>query len=211
MTPEQSYNSLVANKLIKELQKRNMEGYYCPTKQDALNKALELIGKDSLISWGGSMTLNEIGLLSRLRDGSYNVLDRDLAKNPAEWEDITLKALRADFYFMSTNAITLDGKLINIDGTGNRLAALIYGPKNVIVIAGTNKIANNEEAALLRARNTAAPTNCIRLSRKTPCAEVGFCCNCFEDDCICSQILVTRRSAKKGRIKVILIGENVGY
>jgi len=112
---------------------------------------------------------------------------------------------------MSSNAISVTGELVNIDGTGNRLAALIYGPSNVIILAGMNKVMPTVEAALSRVKNTASPINAIRLSRNTPCAVTGICSECQSPDCICAQTVITRRSNQAGRIKVILIGEELGY
>ncbi|NLK20526.1 MAG: lactate utilization protein [Epulopiscium sp.] len=216
MTPKQEFYKLTAKKVLLGFEKRQIEGYYCENYSDAVKKALSLMDKDSSISWGGSETLKEIGLLEALKDGensihNYTLLDRDLAKSPKEVEDIYHKALSCDYYLMSSNAITLDGKLVNIDGNGNRIAALIYGPKNVIVIAGMNKIAPDLDAALTRVRSFASPINSIRLNKGTPCSSKGNCHNCLSPDSICCQILVTRMSRNPNRIKVILVGEELGY
>ena len=120
-------------------------------------------------------------------------------------------ALSSDVYFMSTNAITTGGELVNIDGTGNRVAALIYGPETVVILAGMNKIAANVDEALSRVHNVATAQNCIRLDKKTPCAITGACADCLSPDCIRNQVVITRRSGIKGRIKVLLIGESFGY
>lgn len=211
MAPKKDFYKINVQKLLSAFEKRYIEGYYCETKEEALKKALELIEKDSTVSWGGSMTLDEIGLLDALRKGDYSLLDRGTAKNNDELNEIFHKAFSADYYFMSSNAITLDGKLVNIDGTGNRVAALIYGPKNVIIIAGMNKVVPDEESAIKRARNIAAPINAIRLSKQTSCTSVGSCKDCLLPDSICSHIVVTRISKVPNRIKVILVGEDLGY
>lgn len=211
MTPKKDYYKLNAKKIITAFEKRGMEGYYCETKEEAIKKALELMKKGSKISWGGSMTLEEIGLLELLRKEDYSLLDRSTAKNNDETTEIYHKAFSADYYLMSSNAITMDGKLVNIDGTGNRVAALIYGPNNVIVIAGMNKVTPDEDSALKRARNQAAPMNTIRLNKKTPCVSVGSCKDCLSPDSICCNIVVTRMSKFPNRIKVILVGEELGY
>ncbi|MFW6035041.1 MAG: lactate utilization protein [Halothermotrichaceae bacterium] len=211
MDPKKEYYRVTAVKIIKNFRKRGIEGYYCSTADEAREKAVGLIEEGSSISWGGSMTLNEIGLLERLNEMDLELLDRSQAENAEEKAEIYHKALNCDYYLMSSNAITQQGKLINIDGNGNRIAALIYGPENVILVAGMNKVVIDEEAARKRIRNYAAPVNAVRLERNTPCAETGECHQCLGDDSICSHILVTRRSRPYNRIKVILVGEELGF
>ena len=212
MSPKQMHYETLANTIIKNLAKRRMEGCYCSTIEEAEKKAFSYLTEGCSVSFGGSMTLEETGMLTALRHNSnIRLIDRATAKSPEETKQMYHDALSADFYFMSTNAITVDGELVNIDGTGNRVAALIYGPENVIVLAGMNKVAANLDEALSRVHNTATPMNCHRLSKKTPCAITGTCANCLSPDCICNQVVVTRRSGIEGRIKVILIGEELGY
>lgn len=204
---------LRAQTIIKGLEKRNMEGVFCETKEDALAKALSYIEEGSSVTWGGSMSIEEVGLMDAVKNGNYEVIDRSVAKNYEEQRQIFAKAVLADYYLMSSNAITLDGELINIDGTGNRVACLTYGPKNVIMIVGMNKVVNDVEDGIKRVRNFASPPNTLRLGLKTPCSMTGRCGDCYGDTCICSQIVVTRRqsAAMRGRIKVILVGESLGY
>lgn len=204
---------LRAQTIIKGLEKRNMEGVFCETKEDALAKALSYIEEGSSVTWGGSMSISEIGLMDAVKNGNYEIIDRSVAKNYDEQREIFSKAVLADYYLMSSNAITLDGELINIDGTGNRVACLTYGPKNVIMIVGMNKVVNDVEDGIKRVRNFASPPNTLRLGLKTPCSITGRCGDCYGDTCICSQIVVTRRqsAAMRGRIKVILVGESLGY
>lgn len=204
---------LRAETIIKGLEKRNMEGVFCETKEDALAKALGYIEEGSSVTWGGSMSIEEVGLMDAVKNGNYKVIDRSVAKNYDEQREIFAKAVLADYYLMSSNAITLDGELINIDGTGNRVACLTYGPKNVIMIVGMNKVVNDVEDGIKRVRNFASPPNTLRLGLKTPCSMTGRCGDCYGDTCICSQIVVTRRqsAAMRGRIKVILVGESLGY
>lgn len=204
---------LRAATIIKNLEKRNMTGIYCKTKGDALKQALDYIEKGSVVSWGGSMSIEEIGLMDAVKSGDYQVIDRSIAKNYEEQGEIFSKAVLSDYYLMSSNAITLDGELINIDGTGNRVACLNYGPKNIIMIVGMNKVTNNVEDGIARVRNIASPPNALRLDLKTPCSITGRCQDCYGDSCICSQIVITRRqsAAMRGRIKVILVGESLGY
>ena len=204
---------LRAQTIIKGLEKRNMEGVFCETKEDALAKALSYIEEGSSVTWGGSMSISEIGLMDAVKNGNYEIIDRSVAKNYDEQREIFSKAVLADYYLMSSNAITLDGELINIDGTGNRVACLTYGPKNVIMIVGMNKVVNDVEDGIKRVHNFASPPNTLRLGLKTPCSMTGRCGDCYGDTCICSQIVVTRRqsAAMRGRIKIILVGESLGY
>lgn len=211
MLPMKNFYEHQSHTLIQNLRKRNMAGYYCETKEEAVTLALSLIKEQSTVSFGGSMTLEEMGLLDQLRQGDYKLLDRSAAKSPDEVAKIYHESFVADTYVMSTNAISLDGQLVNIDGRGNRVAALIYGPKQVLVLAGMNKVASDLEAAINRVSNFAAPPNTLRLNRNTPCSKTGFCNDCQSDDCICSNTVITRRSSVEERIKVILIGEVLGY
>ena len=202
-------NKLLAQRVMNNMKSRFMEPYFCETKQDALNKALELIEEGSTVSWGGTTTMKQIGLVTALKQGNYNVLDRKAAK---EGQDVERESFFADYYIMSANAICDDGQLINIDGNGNRCAALIFGPKNVIVIAGMNKVVQGYEAALNRARTVAAPINVQRFPDKiTGCSSTGTCLDCKTPDCICCNIVTTRISRPAGKIKVILVNEDLGF
>lgn len=211
MSVKNDYYKTKAENLIKNFARRNIEGYFAESSEAARKKVLELIKENSSVSWGGSMTLKEIGVFPKLKAGDYKLLDRATAKNSAEKEAIYHQALNADYYLMSSNAITQSGKLVNVDGNGNRLAALIYGPKNVIIVAGMNKVTVDEESAVKRVRNQAAPANSIRLEQNTPCAKTGYCNSCQVEDTICCQTVITRRSRQDGRIKVILVAEELGF
>lgn len=212
MNPKQTYYKIQAETIIKNLEKRQMTGYYCAEKEEAVKTAMSLTKPGTTVSFGGSMTLIESGAMDALKNRSdIHLIDRSLAKSPEEIKQAYRDSFCADTYFMSSNAITADGQLVNIDGNGNRVAALIYGPDQVIILAGMNKIVSTVEDAVQRVRNFATPPNCIRLSKQTPCAATGVCGDCFSNDCICNQIVITRRSGTPGRIKVILIGEELGY
>lgn len=211
MTPLQKYNKLLAEKTIDGLKKRNMQGFYAETKEDAVKIALSIIPEGSVVSWGGSATLNETGLIDTLKNGNYQCLDRNDVNTREEKEEIAHKALNADFFLMSTNAMTVDGQLINIDGNGNRVAALIYGPKNVVILTGINKICDTYDAALHRARNKASIPNVLRFDCNTPCKNTGKCMDCLSPETVCCQLVHTRFSRIKDRIKVIIVGENLGY
>lgn len=212
MTPTQTHYKNLADTLIKNLQKRQIEGFYCPTSEEAVKLANDMIAPNSTVSFGGSMTLLESGMMKTLTSRSdITLYDRSTAQTPEEVTDIYHKALNADYFFMSSNAISATGELVNIDGNGNRVAALIYGPKQVIILAGMNKVTPDLASAMTRAKNTAAAPNAVRLNRETPCAATGVCHDCQSPDCICAQTVITRRSQTPNRIKVILIGENLGY
>lgn len=211
MNPKKNYYKTIADTVIKNLTKRKIEGYYVNNKEEALEKALSLISSNDIISFGGSVTLEEIGLLNALEKSNYQVLDRRKAKNEEETASIYRQVFSSDVYFMSSNAITLDGELINIDGNGNRVSALIFGPKSVILIAGMNKLSSNIDEGILRVHNFASPPNTLRLNFNTPCNKTGQCHQCLSDECICCQTVITRMSRIPNRIKVILVGEELGY
>lgn len=211
MNPKLHNYENLADSLIEKFNQRGIEGYYCENKDEALIMAKRFLTPGCSVTWGGSITLEEIGLIDDLKNSDYSVIDRATAKTPEARRELYGKIVTADFFFMSSNAITLDGQLINIDGIGNRVACLCTGPSNVIIVAGMNKIVTDVEAGIARVRNFAAPPNTVRLNRNTPCAELGRCANCLSPDCICSQIVITRRSHIPNRIKVILVGEELGY
>lgn len=211
MNPKKQAYEKLASTMIKKMELRGMEGYYCDNKEEALQKAMSLIEKGSSITWGGSESIKEIGMFEAIRNGEYELYDRATAKTPEENRAFYGKAVTADYFLMSTNAITHDGELVNIDGNGNRVACLICGPQNVIVVAGMNKVVKDVEEGISRSHNVAAPANAIRLNKDTGCKELGKCANCLKDDSICCQVVVTRKSRVKNRIKVILVGEELGY
>lgn len=208
---KKSFYEKQAQTIIKNLQIRKMEGYYCESAGDAKRKLAELLsGSVKSVAYGGSMTIDDNGFKSVVEENGHELIVRENYKSPEEVKELKAKQINADVFLMSTNAITLDGELINIDGRGNRVSFLIYGPESVIVIAGMNKVVANVEDGLRRVRNIATPPNCIRLNKKTPCSVTGKCGNCFTES-ICSQFVVTRMSMIPGRIKVILVGEELGY
>lgn len=211
MSPKKKFYETAAAALIKNLEKRGMEGYYVDNVQDAVQKAISFVPEGSSVSWGGSMTITDSGLIDTLKTGNYTVLDRAVPQTAEEKRAFWGKVATCDYYFMSSNAITMNGELLNIDGMGNRVASLIWGPEHVIIIAGMNKVVDNIETAYHRARNIAAPMNTQRLERTTPCTQTGRCMDCLHPECICSQFVVTRRNMMEGRIKIILVGEELGY
>ena len=184
-------NDKLAKAMINKLAARNMEGFYVQTKEEAKELALSLI--DAVIK------------------GNYKELNRDTAKTPEEKDRISKECFFADYFLTSCNAITEDGIMVNIDGNGNRVAAIVYGPSHVIVITGMNKVVRTEEDALSRAKNEAAPINAQRFGLSTPCSTTGECANCLSPETVCCQFLTTRYSKHKGRIKVILVNEDLGF
>ena len=204
-------NELLAATVIKGLESRNMKGYYAATKEQALQKALELIPQGSSIGWGGSMSIQEIGLKQAVLEGNYQVFNRDAAETPEEKHKIEMAVYDADFFLTSSNAVTEDGILVNIDGNSNRISAIAYGPRHVLMIVGMNKICRDVDAAVSRARGEAATCNAQRFPIQTPCRVTGTCADCKAPDTICCQFLTTRFSRHPGRIQVILVGEDLGF
>ncbi len=204
-------NDLLGQQMVKALESRNMEAYYVGSKEEACKKALDLIPEGSSISWGGSMSAQEIGLKDAVCQGNYVIYNRDTAKSPEEKRKIELAAYDCDFFLCSANAITQDGVIINIDGHANRVSAIAQGPRNILMIVGMNKVAKDVEAAMSRARNEAAPINAQRFQLNTPCCKTGACFDCKSPETICCQILITRFSKDAGRIKVILVNDSLGF
>ena len=201
-------NELLAQKVIKGLSSRNMTGYYAASAEEAKKIALDLIPEGSSISMGGGMSVHEIGLVEALKEGSYNFIDRDKAEDKRA---AMLAAYDADFFLSGCNAMTEDGVLVNIDGNANRVSAIAQGPKKVIFIVGMNKVCDDVDGAMKRARNVAAPINAQRFGLDTPCAKTGSCMNCKSPDTICCQFLITRFSRHEGRIHVILVNDTLGF
>ena len=201
-------NELWAQKVIEELRSRNMSGYYAKDKEAAKELALSLIPEGSSVTMGGAMSAHEIGLVEALKAGNYDFIDRD------EYEDkraAMLKAYDADVFLSSVNAMTQDGVLINIDGNSNRVSAIAQGPKKVLFIVGMNKVCDDVDGAMKRARNVAAPINAQRFGLNTPCSKTGACMDCKSPDTICCQFLMTRYSKHKDRIHVILVNDSLGF
>lgn len=203
----------LADQLMKNLKKRNMESYYCETKEDALKQAIALLPEGSSVSWGGSTSLEEIGFMDYIEENSdhYTVYNRFVGQTNEEKRELYAKGALSDVYFMSSNAITKDGILVNMDGTGNRVASLCHGPNKVVLVIGMNKVSANIDEAIDRIHMVAGPTNVIRQKVDTPCATTGSCVNCLSKECICCQLIITRFNRTDGRIHVILVGEDLGF
>lgn len=209
--PKQQYYEKRSQVLLKNLRSRHFEAYYCAGREEALVKALELIPKGAVVGWGGATSAQQIGLMEALNAGEYRTIDRDKATTPEARVRAMKQCLTADVFITGANALSLDGQMVNIDGNGNRVAAIVYGPDFVLVIAGMNKVMDTLEDAVTRARTVAAPMNKQRFPAQTPCVVTGSCADCKSDGCICNQILITRNCNPAGRIKVILVGEELGF
>lgn len=196
--------------LVKNLQSRHFKAYYCANREQALKKALELIPEGVSVGWGGALSAEQIGLQDAVRKGNYHALDRETCATAEERERMSRACLDADVFITGANGLSLDGQMVNIDGTGNRVAAIIYGPKNVLVIAGMNKVTDSLEDAIRRARTVAAPMNQQRFQLPNPCTATGTCADCKSLTCICNQIVITRNCRPAGRIQFILVGEDLG-
>ena len=209
-TPKELAYEKRGNILVKNLESRHFEAYYCKTKEEALKKALEWIPEGASVGWGGAMSAEQIGLLDAVRNGNFQALDREACKTPEEKDQMAFACMGADVFLTGANALSLDGQMVNIDGTGNRVAAIVYGPKTVIAVVGMNKVMDTLDSAIRRARTVAAPLNQQRFQLPNPCTATGTCADCKSQTCICNQILVTRNCRPVGRIKFILVGEDLG-
>ena len=208
---EKQYYEKRGQQLVKNLNARFFEAYYCDNKEEAKKKALELIPEGSVVGWGGCLSAEQIGLVDTMRHGNYRAIDRDTAASPEERMELMRQCLLSDVFITGANAISMDGQMVNIDGMGNRVSAIVFGPKSVIVVAGMNKVVDTVEDAVVRARTVAAPTNKQRFPAPTPCMVTGTCANCKGEGSICNQFLITRSCRPAGRIKFILVGEDLGF
>lgn len=198
--------------VIRNLERRNMAGYYAENREEALAKALELIPEGSVVGKGGSETMNQIGIIPVLKEGNYTYLDAFASPDPEVQKETKRKTFFADVMLTSANAITLDGEIVNIDGTGNRMAAVIWGPDKVVYVVGANKIVESVDNAVDRIRCDACPPNCIRLGKKTPCAATGKCGDCLSlGNTVCCHTVITRFSSIPDRVHVIMVNESLGF
>ena len=209
--PKQNYYDKRSQVLVKNLQSRGFEAYYCPDKTQALEKALTLIPEGSTVGWGGCLSAQQIGLIDAIKAGKYQAIDRNDEPTPEGKTRAMKRCLTADVFLCGANGLSLDGQMVSVDGNGNRVAAMAYGPDSVIVIAGMNKVCDTLDDAMVRARTVAAPMNQQRFCRKTPCTVTGSCGNCKSPESICNQILITRNCRPAGRIKFVLVGEELGF
>ncbi len=197
---------------IKSLAKRNMQGFYVEDTIQLMEKIKELLPENAIVAVGDSMTLVETGIIEELRSGKYQFLDKNKPGiTRLDKDRIYRQTFSADVFLCSTNALTEAGELYNIDGNGSRVAAMLYGPKQVIIVTGVNKIVQDLQAAELRVRNYAAPLDAKRLNKNTPCTTLGYCVDCQSEDRICNDFVVIKRQFDPMRIKVIIVGGSYGY
>lgn len=197
---------------IKNINSGNMEGHYIKNRDQLFEKLKKLIAEGSTVGVGDSMTLFETGVIDFLRSGKYNFLDKykeGLGGN--DKRELYIRNFSADTFICSTNAITESGELYNIDGNGSRVAPMIYGPKQVIIVAGINKIVKNLDEAEIRVRQYAAPIDAKRLNKDTPCTKLGYCVDCKSPSRICNDFVVIKGQFIKGRIKILIVGQELGY
>lgn len=198
-------------RVMENLEKRNISAYYAADRKEALETVAKLIPEGSTVAAGGSVTLDEIGAIEYVKRGNFTYYDRLRARTAEEKKAVSRAACTADVFLSGTNAVTESGKLFNIDGAGSRVGPMVFGPDSVIVVAGVNKIAATDEEAVWRTRNVAAPKNTVRLHKNTPCARTGECADCGAEDRICNEFVWIVRQREKGRMKVVLVGEPLGY
>ena len=210
-TAKKLYYSKRGELLVKNLKKRHFDAVYCDTKEEALKQALAWIPEGSTVGWGGATSAQQIGLMAALNAGNYQTLDRDKCETAQERENMAKACFTANVFITGANALSMDGEMVNIDGNGNRVAAVVYGPDSVVVIAGMNKVTDDLESAIIRARTVAAPINQQRFGLNNPCSVTGACADCRSETCICNHIVVTRHCRPVGRIKFILVGEELGF
>ena len=206
------HNETMMNKAKEALEAHNFLVELCKNGDEAREKALKELDKESSIGIGGSMTVREIGLFDYLKDNGYNIVNPYLPNLTREQVfDMRRKTLMSDFFLAGCNAVTLEGEIVNIDGYGNRISAIIFGPKKVFLFAGMNKIVMDRQQAIDRVLDVAAPINAKRLKRKTPCAEDGFCTDCDAEERICKHLTINMRQNIPDRIKIFLIKESLGF
>lgn len=203
-----------AQRIIKNLKRRNIQGVYFGSSEEAVTAICGMIPEGSLVGLGGSESILESGLVAALRKMPVRLLDRYREGiGTDEVYQMRLEGLRSDVYIAGCNAVTADGKLVNEDGIGNRVAAIAFGPAKVILLAGMNKAVANVDEAIARIKTIAAPLDAVRVNVETPCSKTGFCADphCFPPKRICSHLVVTEGSMMADRITVVLVGEDLGY
>jgi len=211
-TEKNKYNEIIINKAIENFKKRNFDAYYFSNKEEAINYFFSIIKKEQSIGYGGSRTLSQLQIIERLRNEGYKLLDRNNENNTQQIrEAIERQIFSADIFIASANAVSLDGHIVSIDLWGNRVCATSFGPKDVYLFIGYNKIVNDLESAIFRVKNIAAPLNAIRLNKNTPCVKTGKCIDCFSEDRICATMTILNWCHPKNRIRLLFINEELGF
>ena len=201
-----------AASIIKNLGRHGMEGHYCVSREEAVELVQSWLSEGDSVTWGGSETFKETGMKAALEAAScYRMLDRTTATTSEEQREMWRDRTSADWFFMSANALTVNGELVNIDGNSDRLSLLLHGPAHVVVLVGMNKVVADVDAGFKRIRTVSCPLNAARLHTNTPCELTGTCAECHAAGCMCCNLVVTRHSRHAGRIRVVIIGEELGY
>lgn len=210
MKVKRQYFKMLGNNIIKSLEKNGFKAQVVPSKKEALEKVLGMISKNEVVGIGGSVTLRQIGLVEALKERG-NVVHAHWETQPQKRPEVRKKEITSDVFVSSTNALTMDGKLVNIDGVGNRVTAMIYGPKKVIVVTGLNKIVDNLEAAITRIKMVACSQNAMRLGRDVPCALTGKCADCDSPERMCNVTTIIEKKPAETDMHIILVEEELGY
>jgi L-lactate utilization protein LutB len=209
------YKSLKVENTLNALKRNGFDAHFAQTREEATSLILEMVPRDALVGLGGSVTLREMGIPKLLTERGNTVADHWVARqrgaSSMEVLKIRKQHINSDVFISSTNALTENGELVNIDGGGQRVAAMIFGPRKVIIVAGFNKITRNLEEGLWRTRNVASPMNAKRLNLRTPCATSGVCSDCTSDDRICNATTIIQRRPRNVDATVIVVGERLGY
>ena len=210
--PRKSYYEVLANQIKKKLEIRNFEVIICEDKEESKEKAFSMIKKDHSIGFGGSVTVEDVGIVEALYDDGFEIFDRNKEETLEDKEEMMRKSLTSDYFLTSFNGISKNGEVVNIDRRGNRVAAITYGPQYVYSFVGINKIYGNLDSTIEMVKNHTAPLNVQNLGDlKTPCRYTGVCADCQSEGSICCTVAVTRRSYEKGRIVIFLILEELGF
>jgi L-lactate utilization protein LutB len=208
----QWHTNTIGKKVVDALQKNRFSAAYFPTAAEAAQEILKLITPADTVGFGGSATVKEIGLLDELTKRGNTLFNHGQSGlTPEESLDIRRKELTADVFLTSTNALTLDGQLVNVDGSGNRVAAMIFGPKKVIVVVGINKVVSDTHEAYKRIQFEAAPINNKRLNRPNPCTTSGICMDCQGPSRICNVTTIIKKASPQTPTFIFVIGENLGF
>lgn len=212
MSVKKRQGEILGKKVVQALQKNNFQAEYVEDKETAIRRLLELIPIEGTVGVGGSVTIEELKITDQLAARGNKVYWHNTpGLDPEEAQEIRIKQQTCDCFLTSTNAVTLDGILVNEDGTGNRVSAMIFGPKKVIVVTGINKIVKDVEAAIERIEMIAGPQNCLRLNYNTPCTKLGYCQDCQSERRICNVTTIMRKRPRLTDITVLIIGEELGY
>jgi len=207
-----TYNEINISKALDNFKKRNFDPYFFEKKDMAISFFFNNVNKEQTIGYGGSRTLSQLKIIERLRDEGFNLLDRNNESNTAETRaKLERETFFADVFIASVNAVSIEGQIVSLDLWGNRVCATGFGPKNVYLFIGYNKLVQDLNSAIYRTKNIAAVMNAIRFNKKTPCNKIGRCIDCFSEDRICATMTIIDWCHPKDRIKLLFINEELGF